>query len=124
MALGIPLLLLLIVGIVDFGRVFFTYAELNNGVAEGSRYAALDRTESTVKAKTKTYAGTLVLTDANITMVCYSGSTTTTKTCSAAVAGDTVKVTANVGFSPITPLVTRIIGSPIILTTSSQRTAQ
>ncbi len=41
-ALILPLLLLLIVGILDFGRMLFIYANLFNAAREASRYALTD----------------------------------------------------------------------------------
>jgi hypothetical protein len=40
-ALIAPLLLLLLFGIVDFGRVIYTYVTLNQAVSEGARAAAI-----------------------------------------------------------------------------------
>ena len=91
---------------------------------EGARYATLDRTETTVKAKTRAYAGTLTLADADIAVQCYSGSTNTVKVCSSAVAGDTVQVSVNMGFQPITPLIGSIIGNALNINSRSRRTIQ
>lgn len=123
-ALIMPILLLAVMGLVDFGRVYFSRAQLENGVSEGARYAALDRTDSAVKAKTKAYAGTLALADSDITVQCYSGSTNTVKDCAAAVAGDTVGVRVTIAFQPITPLIGNIVGNALSISAASRRTAQ
>lgn len=43
-AIGFSVMLLLIVGIVDFGRAFFTYMALNDAVQEGALYGSLNPT--------------------------------------------------------------------------------
>jgi Flp pilus assembly protein TadG len=43
-ALIIPVFMLLLLVAVDFGRVFFTYIQLNNAAREGAAYAALNPT--------------------------------------------------------------------------------
>lgn len=40
LALAMPLLLLLLLGTIDVGRVFFAYIELRNAVREGASYGA------------------------------------------------------------------------------------
>jgi Flp pilus assembly protein TadG len=40
-ALVLPLLLLLLVGIIDFGRALFVYSEVSNAAREAVRYAAV-----------------------------------------------------------------------------------
>jgi hypothetical protein len=40
-ALVVPLLVLIVLGIIDFGRIFYTYEALANAAREGARYCAL-----------------------------------------------------------------------------------
>jgi len=40
MALVLPLLLLLLAGVVDLGRAFYTFVSLTNAVREGARFAS------------------------------------------------------------------------------------
>lgn len=40
MALVLPFLLLLLAGVIDIGRAFYTYVSLTNAVREGARFAA------------------------------------------------------------------------------------
>jgi Flp pilus assembly protein TadG len=40
-ALVLPLVLLVLAGTIEFGRVFFAYAQLQQAVQEGARYGAL-----------------------------------------------------------------------------------
>jgi len=46
MALVLPLLLLLMMGVVDVGRAFYAYISLTNATREGARYASRNGLES------------------------------------------------------------------------------
>jgi Flp pilus assembly protein TadG len=62
-------LLVLLVGIVDFGRAFYTYIVLTNSAREGARYGSrLSHDEAGILKATKSEAaaGGVVLEDANI----------------------------------------------------------
>jgi hypothetical protein len=65
-----------------------------------------------------------VLADTDITVLCYLGTTNTTQACNAVARGDTVGVTANTTFLPITPGISGIVGSALNLSSSSRRTIQ
>ena len=41
MALVLPILLLLLFGIIEFGRIFYSFLSINNGARAGARYAAV-----------------------------------------------------------------------------------
>ena len=64
-ALVAPLLLLLMFGIVDFGRVIYIYVTLNQAVNEGARVAIRDSpllpTNATVEAAVSAHAADVVL---------------------------------------------------------------
>lgn len=51
-ALVLPLLILLIFGMVDFGWLFYNKIEVNNASREGARYAAIHWNESSVETDT------------------------------------------------------------------------
>jgi Flp pilus assembly protein TadG len=46
LALMLPVLLLLVVGVIDLGRVFFSYQAVVNAAREGARYAAMNPTDT------------------------------------------------------------------------------
>ena len=46
-ALMLPLLLLVILGTMEFGRIFLLYATVSNGAREGSRYGMVNPTDTT-----------------------------------------------------------------------------
>jgi hypothetical protein len=64
-ALVAPLLLLILFGVVDFGRVIYTYVTLNQAISEGARVAIRDSpllpTDSDVEAAVNTHAVDVVL---------------------------------------------------------------
>ncbi len=50
MALILPILILLIFGIIEFGRIFASYLMVNNAAREGARYAAVGATDAEITA--------------------------------------------------------------------------
>jgi Flp pilus assembly protein TadG len=50
LAVILPLLLLIVMGAVDFGRAYFAYETLVNAAREGAYYASLDPTATTAGA--------------------------------------------------------------------------
>lgn len=71
LALVLPIVLWLLLGIVDFGRVYFVHVASTNAAREGARYWAsnLSATESTVKARVQAEAAPQVTIAAgNITL--------------------------------------------------------
>jgi Flp pilus assembly protein TadG len=58
-AIILPLLLLIIAGIVDFGRAFFTQVVLTNAAREGARAAVVRVSEADVQARTLAAANPL-----------------------------------------------------------------
>ena len=56
LAVIMPLLLLFIAGIVDFGRFFMTEIQLTNAVREGARVAVIGETPANVILRTTTAA--------------------------------------------------------------------
>ena len=83
-ALILPLLVMLVFGIVDFGRAYNAQITLTQAAREGARMAALETAlgynDATVAAKTATAATGLGLTSAAVTVSsCPTGSTQTTE---------------------------------------------
>ena len=50
-AMVLPLLLLLIFGMIDFGRGYFSWLIITNGAREGARAASVGKTSSVITAK-------------------------------------------------------------------------
>jgi Flp pilus assembly protein TadG len=92
-AIVLPLFLLLVVLIFDLGRAIYFYSAIHNAVREGARYGIVDQNVSRIAAVTREKAVGLEIDPVvNIT-------------------SDTVVVTVDYHYSPITPLLDRVIGS-------------
>lgn len=101
-ALVVPILLLLLVSIVDFGRVLYTYSDLHFTAQETVRLAGLGKNDTEIRqfAINNFNSG-------NITgsMVDITPSTTNRKS------GQYVTVTINYPFNLLTPFISRLFTS-------------
>lgn len=111
-ALLLPLLLLLICGILDFGRVMYAYLHLSLASQETVRLAGLGKGDSEITTFAKNYEQ---LGNANLLQVTISPLQTSRKS------GDYVKVTLSYTLSYLTPLVSNILPKPIITVDSTIR---
>jgi TadE-like protein len=157
MALMLPVITLMLIGVADLARAFIYYERLTNAVKEGALYGINfpSRVTATsvpdgaggyesadpknivyrVKQESANNAGTPdgnlvinVTTDPTTSdVLCYEGRTTTLKSggsfagdCSAAAAGDTIRVRARYHFYPLTKQMAGILGggSPFTMTKS------
>jgi Flp pilus assembly protein TadG len=139
-ALILPILMLILLGVVDFGRVFYYWTSIANAAREGARYAITHPTAitsgckadpSNVKYRVKQEAGTtMVLTDANVA-VYWVDATTGAPTDAAAncnpLPGDqriyqnpnAVRVDVTYDFRAITPLISNFWGGGALRIASS-----
>ena len=125
LSLLLVLMIPLLVGSVDLGRAYFDYDLLAHAVNEGARRASFDRDTADIVAATQAASGRLNVAAANVTVTCYAGATTTTKTCASVVLNDVIQVTATAAFTPITPFITRIMpAGGLTIGASSRRTYQ
>jgi hypothetical protein len=124
-ALALVLFVPIIVGAVDLGRAYFAYDVLVHAVNEGVRVGAFDVDTANVVAAVRDAGASLSLTSGNVTVTCYGGSSTTTKACASMAMGDSVKVSANVVFTPLTPLLASLMpGGDLTLVATAQRSFQ
>lgn len=100
-AILLPLLLLIIFGVIDFGRAINDQITLTQAAREGARLAALGYSTSAVNTRTESAAApTLTLTSANITVT-----PATSPACApGAGTGVDAKVTVTYTFTFITPV--------------------
>ena len=95
-ALILPVLLLMAVGIFEFGRAFYTYSAIANAAREGARYGILNSSDSTgIKNKAIEGATTLGLNASNITVQCIS----------ACAYDNQIRVTVTYSFVAVAPLI-------------------
>lgn len=97
-ALALPLLLLILLGILDLGRAYFTFIALSDAAAEGASYAAIhpDDTTQIVERTTDTSSGLVVIEPAMVTVDNTSLS-----------AGNPITVTILYDYDLLTPILSR-----------------
>ncbi len=104
LALMLPVLALILLGILDLGRVFTTFIALANAAREGARYCALHPGDTPgTRARV---AGEL---DGRV------AADTSATACAAGAPGDSITVTVAGSFTPLTPYVSKLIGGPITM---------
>jgi Flp pilus assembly protein TadG len=79
----LPILLIILLGVIDFGRVFYAYVTITNAAREGARYGSMyplstGEIKSRVKQET---TGTLTLSDSDITVTSETETITVTVRC-------------------------------------------
>jgi len=120
LSLILPMLLFIVLGTLDLGRLFISYDSVLNAAREGAFYAAYNPSLLPAGAVSQAAAQDpgLGLTASNVTITCYSAVTTSVKNCSAVQSGDTVSVVVTYPFRPFTAMIANIpgIGSTFIIT--------
>jgi Flp pilus assembly protein TadG len=105
-ALILPLLLVLVFGITEFGRAYFVQTTLSGAARDGVRVMALQNNQSAARTSVKAAATSLSLTDAQISV--------TPATC--VVSGLTPAATATVTVTYPLQLLTGLFGTSVTLT--------
>lgn len=101
-ALVLPVLILILIAILDFGRALYAYSVVANCAREGARFAIIHPDDTPgITAVVENAAVGLDLSQLNITV---SEPTT-----------DTIQVYVQYGFELITPLVAQTLGSSELL---------
>ncbi len=90
-ALILPLLMVLITGIIDFGRAYQTIVTLTNAAREGARVGATGATAGAIQTRVVSTAG-VPITSSNVQVEGAAGAS-----------GSSVRVTVNYTFAMITP---------------------
>jgi hypothetical protein len=119
-ALAFPIMLLAIIGLVDIGRLVFTYNSLTNAVREGARLAIVNQDLPSVEDRVLALAAI----DQPVVTVDFwepepNKKPTTNAECDPPKAGCIARVNGRTDFVMITPLIGRLIG-PITITAESQ----
>lgn len=107
-ALVLPILILLLMGIMDFGRLFAGYVELQNAARDGARYAAVQQINPTDLANR-------VKNDLTILDPDQSGFSVDLEYKIDPDKQERVDVTLNYPMEMMTPIIGDIIGSPVNL---------
>lgn len=125
-ALILPLLLLLLLGIFEFGRVLFIYSSLFNAAREGARYGVTSpRNYGGISTRAEEFIGLVPPEDVDI-WVWYDngpGTSTTTNPDQVAAGISRVNVQVQYDIEAMTPLFDPFI-DPIVLENTASRTIQ
>ncbi len=112
-ALVVPLLLVLLVGTIDFGRAVFAYNSVSNAARSGARTAIVDQTAGDVEAAARAEA--VGLDPLTVTAsYAHAGSA-----CAPIKIGCIATVQVQHQWVPATPILGGVIG-PITITSTSQ----
>lgn len=98
-ALVVPLLLVLLFGIIDFGRVFHVYLTLDHAGREAARAASIGKDDLTVKTVAVNDASSINLTDDKISINPSPRSSGTDVT---------ITITYKIDF--LTPIIAQMVG--------------
>jgi Flp pilus assembly protein TadG len=113
-------LLFLLAGLIDLAPALISAAHLSQAVREGVDYGHMFPNATTeIRTRVRKAAPDLTMTDGNITVSCFVGTSTTTRVCADAVIGDTVTVQATTVYVPKTGLFSGLVGGNITLTRSA-----
>jgi Flp pilus assembly protein TadG len=120
LTLALPVLLLLLLGLVDFAPAILRASQLTQAVREGAAYGhGVPSDAAGIRDRVRRTASTLGLAEADITISCASGLSGLGKACSAATYGDSLTVVATTTHRPFTPLFIGIIGPTVTITRSA-----
>jgi len=102
-ALILPILLLMLIGIFDFGRAVFIYNAISNGAREGARYGIIHPTDvAEIEARAVAQTALIDLGDPNLTI--------TVETPDGTGRGDPLTVTMQYDFYAVTPFLSIVWG--------------
>jgi Flp pilus assembly protein TadG len=108
MAIALVILLLLVGGVVDIGRAFFTYMALRDSVQEGALYGSIN---PTLTQEIKNH----VLDSSNMVPDLIANEDITVEVIGAACTGNMIRITAEYDDFPITmPFIGTVIGSQTV----------
>jgi Flp pilus assembly protein TadG len=130
MAGALTMLLVLVIGIVDFTPAVVRGAQLTQAVRDGAAYARTAPTSTfeirkrVVRSTPSVYPGwtdaqIAAMTNADIAVTCATGLAGAAKACSSAVVGDSVTVTATFNYPTVTGLFSALLDGPIEITRSA-----
>ena len=110
-ALVLPLLVLLLFGIIDFGRIFHAYLTLDHAGREAARIASIGKNDTDVRQAAVDDAVSIGLTEGRVDV-----SPTGTRT-----SGTKVSITITYPIDFLTPVIGEIVGSITLSDTTVMR---
>jgi len=106
LALVVPVLVLLLLGIAEFGRLYGAYLTVEQAAREGARVAALGGSDAQVTQTVDKVASWLDTTKLTVQITPPDGQR---------LAGQSVKVEVDYRFSFVAPVISRLVGDSILL---------
>ena len=106
-ALIIPVLLILVLGIIDFGLGFNAWNTAQNAAREAARVAAVDPNASTIESRARATSSLLTQSNLTVTLNCSTDNGTTFSACPTGASwneGDIVQVRVAYDYRFVTPL--------------------
>jgi hypothetical protein len=124
-AIVLPIILVILLGTLDFARAVFVYNTLSESARQGARVAIVNQNSADVAATAVAYAPTTGLTDAGVT-ACFKAPATLLRDCASPAVDACVPlrpgclaiVTTEIDYQPLTPILAELVG-PISLTSTS-----
>ncbi len=109
LGLAFPVLLLILMGILDFGRAYFAYVSITNAAREGAQYGTWFPTDANGNTNTTAIASYVAqelqntgISGQTVNVVCLDYYTNSQIDCSSAHIGDRIGVTVTYNFSLLT----------------------
>ena len=116
LALILPLLLIILAGVLDLGRMYYAYVMVTDAAAEGAAYAIVnppdnptdpaDTNAAKIRARALSASGGLVEEDGAVEIHC--------PTCPNTMSGDSITVTVTYDFSVMTPFINVLVPDGVI----------
>ena len=119
-AIVLPVFLLLLLGIVEFGRAFMVYQVLTNAAREGARTAILSYTTSDTQVRSRVanfLTAAKVPTDKRLKVTVTSDRGKLTD----AIRGDSVQVNVSIAYSDVSLMAPRFLSRATLTATSHMR---
>ncbi|MDY7077963.1 MAG: TadE/TadG family type IV pilus assembly protein [Chloroflexota bacterium] len=105
LALVLPIMLIILAGLLDLGRLYYAYVSISDAAAEGAAYAAINPTDDTeIATRTQTASNGLVQVDPGLVNI----------DCPTVAVGAPVTVTVGYEFTVATPLINAMVPGGVL----------
>ena len=105
-AIILPVLLMIVAGVLDIGRLYFAYVAVTDAASEGAAYAATHPTNETLILARARDASNITADESEIGFQC--------PTCPTVGSGDPVTVTVTYSFTLATPIINAMVPGGVI----------
>lgn len=109
MALVLPLFLLLLFGVMEMGRVGYSYITVSNAAREGGRIATVGGTDLQIKSSIENAASSLDSTSLTIIITPHEGDRQS---------GQQVIISVNYPVQLVIPIISNVIPNPVVVSSS------